>query len=221
MTELPKIVHHTDWLLLLIGGILFFLGLLRYQHTQRFAEIWQLPFHIRRREVESEFHPSWRKGGFEVGFSIVSYLVISLALFILVRHHESALAFDDWQMYLRIFFVLTLFFLLKNFLGLLVGWVFHCSEDVAASQNTNLAYRCWMSLVLLPLCVLAIFWQGLPMLGYILILIFIILSYLLAFQFTAVRVWNIPALGYYKIFYLCALEITPLVFLVGWLVNLY
>jgi len=221
MEALPKLTHHTDWLLIVLVAIFLLLTMLRRNNAQRFRDLVQLPFNIRRKEVEDDFTPNWRSGSFEIGFSLFSYLVLGLALFVTVRHHEGNLAFRDWQMFLRICFVVVMFFLLKNFIGLIVGWIFSCSEQVAKSQNTNLAYRCWMSVYLFPLSAAAIYLPVNAQVTYLLLLVFLVLGYLVGLQFTAVKLWHIPAQPYYKIFYLCALEITPLLFLLGWLKSLY
>mgnify|MGYP003636825822 CR=1 FL=1 len=105
-------------------------------------------------------------------------------------------------------------------MGLLVGWVFNKSDEIAADQNINLAYRTWLGILLLPLCIVAVFFHQAYPVMYFMLLTVVGVGYFLAFQFSAIRIWSMGVLPYYKLLYICALEITPLIFLVGWLISL-
>lgn len=217
-----RISHHTDWLLLvLLTGVVLALAARLYSPT-RFKAFVQLPFHIRRRELEQNFNPAMGRGLFDVSLAFLSYLGLGLALYLLI--HPPGPNFpllSDWQLYLRLVFVLLLFFMVKNFLGLWVAWIFGRTDQVAHAQNVNLAYRAWLALVVLPFCALAVYWPPIYAVAHYLLWFLLVTGYLVALRFSFFQIWKMPVRSYYKIFYLCALEITPLLFLVGWLKSLY
>jgi hypothetical protein len=217
--ELPA--HHTDWLLgLLLLGVGLALAA-RLYNPERFKDFISLPFHIKRDEMELGFKPLVARGLFDVSLSVLSYLMLSLGIYIWLHHGwEGAPLFNDKALYFRILFILVVFFLLKNLGGLFVGWVFDCTEDIARSQNSQLAHRAWLSLAIIPALVLAVFNSDNYRVWYLMVLIILVLGVALSIYFSFVQLWRLMAPMYYKIFYLCALEITPLLFLVGWLKSL-
>ncbi len=217
--ELP--IHHTDWLLgvLLLSFVIMIA--VRLYNFGRLKDFSILPFHSRRRDLEESFNPVPGKGFVDFSLSLNSTLVITIACFLLLHPYRGQFPLlADWTVFLMLLFALMIFFLFKNFMGLLVGWIFNKSDEIAAAQNINLAYRTWMGILLLPLCTVAVFFhQAYPVL-YFVLLIAVSVGYILAFQFSAIRIWSMGVLPYYKLLYLCALEITPLIFLVGWLISL-
>ncbi|MDZ7848201.1 MAG: DUF4271 domain-containing protein [Owenweeksia sp.] len=219
---MPRIVHHTDWILWLLLTSAALLLAARLYNPKRFRAYLQLPIHVKRTELQDAFSPAVGRGLFDISLAVLSYLMYSLALYLLIHPHRgSAPLLSDWVMYLRLLFLLPLFFLVKNFLGLFVGWVFSQSEEIGQAQNVNLAYRAWSAIFILPLCTLIVYFQPLYPVLYYVLSVLLILGYLVALQFSVRKLWGMMAPVYYKIFYLCALEITPLVFLVEWLKTLY
>ncbi len=219
---IERLPHHTDWILwlLLLSTVLVISA--RLYNPQRFRNFLILPFHVKRHELEASFNPSLRRGLFDLSLSLMSYAMIGLGVFLLLHPYLGAIPLlTDWEMYLRVLFILMLFFVVKNLVGLFVGWVFEQSEEIAGAQNVNLAYRMWTSILILPVCALLIYFTPAYPVVYYLLAVLIGLGFYFAFQFSLLKIWRIQARGYYKIFYLCALEITPLLFLLGWLKSLY
>ena len=217
--ELP--VHHTDWLLgiLLLSVVLALAA--RLYNPERFRAFAGLPFHVKRPEMESAFNPAAGRGLFDVSLSVLSYLVLSLAVYLwLHRNGEAPPLLNDAALFYRVLLVLVVFFLLKNLAGLFIGWVFGRTEEIAHSQNTQLAHRSWLALILLPLVILAVFNAGNFIVWHWLLLIFTLAGLSLSLYFSFRQLWQIGTYSYYKILYLCALEITPLLFLAGWLKSL-
>ncbi len=217
--ELP--VHHTDWLLgvLLLSFIMMIA--VRLYNAKRLKDFAILPFHSRRRDLEESFNPVPGKGFVDLSLSLNSTLVITITCFLLLHPYRGKFPLlEDWTVFLMLLFALMIFFLFKNFMGLLVGWVFNKSDEIAAAQNINLAYRTWLGILLLPLCIVAVFFHQAYPVMYFMLLTVVGVGYFLAFQFSAIRIWSMGVLPYYKLLYICALEITPLIFLVGWLISL-
>lgn len=213
--------HHTDWLLILLFVAVGILMAARLYNAQRLKDFALLPFHSRRKDLEANFNPVPGKGFVDLSLSLNSTLVITLSCFLLLHPYQGHFPLlSDWTLFLLLLFAFMIFFLFKNFMGLIVGWIFNRSEEITASQNVNLAYRTWLGILLLPVCILTVFvHQAYPVFYYIL-LILLSTGYFFAFQFSAIRIWEMEVLPYYKILYLCALEITPLIFLIGWLTSL-
>ena len=214
-------IHHTDWLMWLLLGVCALLFAARLYNPRRFKEFSILPFHANRKELQHGFRPVVGRGLFDVSLGLSSFLVLGLAIFLLLHpYHTDLPKLGDWRMYLRLVVVLLLFFVSKNFLGLLVGWVFDKTETIAKAQNVAFAYRAWLGVLLFPVCVAMIYWVQSYQVMYYFLWIILCGGYYFSIQFFVVGIWRIDAFPYYKIFYLCALEITPLVFLVSWLQSL-
>ncbi len=219
MEQLLK-AHHTDWLLgvLLLSWLLIIVA--RWFNPDRFNQVAILPFHGSRREVETTFNPSRGKGMYAFNLNVVSNIIISLSLFLLLHFPDNKIPdFSNWSLFLKLFFGISFFFIFKNFVGLFVGWVFNSSDELAESQNIHLAYRIWMSIVLAPICVIAVYWPNSFSIAYFLVALILVIGYLLALLFSSIKIWTLPLRGYYKISYLCALEITPLIYLLLWFNN--
>ncbi len=215
-------IHHTDWLLWLLLGVFVLLLAAHLYNPMRFKAFAILPFHANRAEIEGGFRPVVGRGLFDISLGVSSFAILGLALFLVLHpYHHVPPVLAGWRMYLRLIVVLLLFFVFKNFIGLLVGWIFNKTEQIARAQNISFAYRAWLGVLLFPLCLAMIFGGEAYQVLYYALFIVLCGGYYLSFQFYAISIWRMDALSYYKIFYLCALEITPLIFLVSWLQSLY
>jgi len=213
--------HHIDWLLGLLVLATTLVLAARLYHPSRFRAFLFLPLHANREELEDGFRPVVGRGLFDVSLGLMSFCVLALSVFLLLNTSGSGFPMlGNWRMYLRLLMVLLFFYVGKNFLGLLVGWVFNTSEEIARAQNVSFAYRAWLTLFLLPVAIAMVYCTPLYNVLYYILLITLLVGYLFSLQFFILRIWRINALSYYKIFYLCALEITPLIFLVIWLKSL-
>ena len=163
---------------------------------------------------ESEFNPNGVRDAFDVLLTLNFYLVYTMGCLLILPEAIELYSFA------RVLFIILLFFLTKNFLALFVGWLFQEQERIAVVQNTNLAYRSWSALWLLPILIITTFTPGLRESGSYLILFFMLAGYLLALLISSLRLWDLPGGTNYKILYLCALEIVPFSFLIYWLKSL-
>lgn len=215
-------IHHTDWLFWLLIGVFALLLAARLYNPSRFKAFSVLPFHANRADLEGSFRPVVGRGFFDISLGLSSFAMLGLALFLVLHPFEDGFPLlVGWRMYLRLVMILLLFFVFKNFIGLLVGWVFNKAEYIAQAQNVSFAYRAWLGVILFPICLLMVYGGSMYQFLYYALLIMLCGGYYFSIQFLAIRIWRIDAFPYYKIFYLCALEITPLIFLVSWLQSLY
>lgn len=211
---MSKPLHHTDWLLILffINGLLFLVA--KLYHSKKFGVFISLPFNAGLQDFEKDFNPYGGKDLFDIALSINSFLIYSTGLYLIFNPDLSL-----WSDFFRMLFILILFFLLKNLIGLFVAWLFDKNEEVSLSYNANLAYRIWASMWVYPLLVFLVFVPFLKENTNILAAIILALGYAFAISIGVLRLWSMSAPKYYKIFYLCALEIGPMVILIFWLKN--
>lgn len=209
---ITKAIHHTDWLLILfiVNAVLFLIA--KLYHPKKFGEFLSLPFNSGLQEFEKEFNPYGGKDIFDITLTFNSFLIYATGLFVIFNPDLSL--YSD---FFRLFFILILFFLLKNFASLFIAWLFDKNIEITTSHNANLAYRTWGSIWLYPVLVAAVFIPNLSESSATLVSIAIAAVYILALIVSIFRVWAMAAKKYYKILYLCALEITPIVFLFYWL----
>ena len=218
--EMP--VHHSDWILIILLVSVALVLAARLYNPERFAGFILLPFHVKRKEMELSFNPVVARGLFDVSLSVVSYLVLALAVFVWLHRvdGEGVPDFSNSAIYFRILLILVLFYLFKNLAGLSVGWVFDQTEEIAKSQNAQLSHRAWLALALIPLLSLSVFNLNHYDIWWWLTSVLTLAGLIMSLYFSFLQLWRIGVSSYYKIIYLCALEITPLIFLVGWLKSL-
>jgi hypothetical protein len=208
---IEKGVHHTDWLLVLylLSGLLLLIS--KLYHSKKFHLFLSLPFSSGLKNFEKEFNPYGGKDIFDMLMAINSYLVFGAGLFLVFNSGLGV-----WSDFFRLLLILTFFFLIKNFFTLFIGWLFDVNHEIAYSQNANLIYRSWSSIFILPILLVVTFVPDFFVFGQKLLIVILSASYALALAISIFRVWEMTVSKYYKIFYLCALEITPLFFLVFW-----
>ncbi|MGB0175849.1 MAG: DUF4271 domain-containing protein [Owenweeksia sp.] len=209
-----KVAHHTDWILIALLIASFLIVFARLYHPKKFQFFRSLPFNRGVKTFESEFNPNGARDAFDVLLTLNFYLVYTMGCLLVLPVQMELYTFA------RILFIIVLFFLSKNFLALLTGWLFMQQEQLAVVQNTGLAYRSWSAVWLLPLVVIITFTPGLRESGHYLVLFFMLSGYLLALLISTLRLWDLHSGTNYKILYLCALEIIPFSFLIYWLKSL-
>ena len=216
MVEAQEIAtRSTDWVLLVLLMVGFFLTLAKLANTSRFQFFLKLPFDVSSREWASVYNPFFSKRISDFLMSLSALLSITLAIFFIQTFWEQQRPVSNaWLPYLRVLFFTSLIYLLKTLLGSFIAAVFEVQEEITAAQNINLAFLTWLVVPIYPLLVVTAF-AGWPQAFWPkILLILLALGALLAFWQTARTVIKIgPALSY-NIFYLCALEISPIIFLI-------
>ena len=205
----------TDWVLLVLGLIAILIVLAKLAQAERTTFFLKLPFQVQSQEWAIRFNPIQSKKISDALLSLSSILTVALACLLVNRlwHGEETLS-KDFITYLKIVFVLISIFLGKTLLGSLVAAVFEVQESVAATQNISFAYFAWLQMPLLPVVVAGAFlgWQSAFLAKVMLALC--LLGLILMLWKTAKAALKIGPTLSYNIFYLCALEITPALFLI-------
>ncbi len=213
------IAHYTDWILILFVCCALMLLVSKLAEEKRFYIFLTLPFHTKKMEVLSEFNPFNGIKRFETLLSLHSYLLISFGIFILSEHlGDSKPNYGYFESYVRICFFVSLFYLGKALINAFLEWIYDHPTQIALAGNLSLGYRIWSSIFLLPLAFFCIFFNDGTLFFVWAIGIFLAVSYILSVFQSNLILWQIPAPFYYKFFYICALEITPILFLVKWLI---
>lgn len=181
-------------------------------HAKKFSFFLSLPFNSGLKDFEKEFNPYGGRDVFDMLMTLNSYLIFGLSLFLIFNSNLAV-----WSDFFRLIFVITLFFLIKNFFALFIGWLFDKNIEIAHSQNANLIYRSWFSIWIFPVLIGTTFIPNFTWIGQKLLIGMIMIAYVTALIISIIRIWDAIEGKYYKIFYLCALEIMPLIFLVYWL----
>lgn len=200
--------------MLLISTFLVLMA--RLNHFKKFSYFIKLPFTVTGKDVEEEFNPHGLQQLFDVLLTLNSYITIALACFLFIQPAGEGLLH-----FFRLIIVFLGFFLLKNLLQLFIAWLFDQQEYVVKAQNIGLAYRTWLGVVLLPLLFLLAYVPGAQVVSKNLLPFLLLACYIVIFYFSSSRMWKMPAPSYYKILYICALEIAPFFFLVNWLISLW
>ncbi len=208
-----------DWLYLVLLGLLLLLLVARVVSRQRFVSLLKLPLDPRNREAFLLGKPSRQSVGFESIMGLISFVGLALVAFLLVNYYNANFR-GGWFFYLKILLILSLFFLIKAALGQGVGWVFGQENYVAAAQRTALLYRAWLAVISFPLAAIVVYGPFSPQIPLFMLGILALFGMYLSVQFAFFRLWKMPTPASYKIFYLCALEITPLALLGIWVQNL-
>lgn len=214
---MPKLVHHTDWLLL----VLFFSAALvlvaRVYDVKKFRVFALLPFRSTDSRDVISFRPLSRNL-FDVSMAFNSYVIWAVALVLLgVGYGSVNPDLSLWPQFLRVFFMLVGFFLVRDLVQLVIGWVYGALENVVVAQNRHLAHRSWAGIYLLPLVFIVVFFKNFFVVGWWLLAPFLAGAYLFTVYKSGSAIWQMPVSLYYKFLYLCALEIVPVFFLLSWL----
>jgi hypothetical protein len=210
--------HYTDWLYLLLLACGTILLICKSNAPKRFNAFSILPFYTKKLELLSEFNPFNSLKRFETLLSLHSYLLLALAIFVIkVYLQDDLLQYGNYMTYIRILFFVLLFFLTKALANAFLEWVYGHDGQITLSGNLNLGYRIWASILLLPLIFLNIFLSQFHLIFTALIGFFLVLTYTISVFQSNIILWKMPSPSYYKIFYICALEISPIFFLITWL----
>jgi hypothetical protein len=205
----------TDWVLLVLGLIALLIVLAKLQQAERTTFFLKLPFQVQAKEWAINFNPIQSKKVSDALLSLSSILTMALVCLIISRfwQGEQSLA-KDFIAYLKMVFVLIGVFLGKTLLGSLVAAVFDVQDNMAATQNISIAFFAWIQVPLLPIVIVGTFLSWQTIFFAQLLLGMALLGLLYSLWLTAKASLRIGPILSYNIFYLCTLEIIPVLFLV-------
>lgn len=194
----------------------------RFFNKERFYIFLRLPYHVKGGEVASAYNPARVAFNHDYFNGLGAILAITLGIYWLHSYDREIMApdYEGPLSFLRIALVVLVFLLVKNMLSALVGFVFSSQEKIIVAQNRGFAYLAWVLVPLLPLLLLAFYLPFGNQVFFYMIYGILVAGYLYSTLQAMAEIWKLPAPAYYKILYLCALEIIPLLFLLKWFKSL-
>lgn len=207
--------RNTDWVLLVMGFSFILLIIARIYDRDRVRDIFRLPWHVNSAEIASAYNPIQSRRLADFMLSLAALLVTGLAVYLVKQAlHLAALEAEGWHLYARILFILLIFTLFKSLIGALVGAIFQVAEPINISQNRFFAYLAWLLMPLFPLVLFLTYSPFFTLPLAYMVLIIIGGGLLLALLKTAQTIIAVTPKISYNILYLCALEITPVAYLI-------
>lgn len=207
--------HHTDWALILLVIVALQLIYLRLVFPRRFDAFRVSVNNLR--PLLSFYKPG--RTHFDL-FLLMRNLIflgtapLSLVIFFRLAANNQIQA-NDWKLFLAIAVVIVVIMQLQRILLLAAGWIFQSSDTVSEQIFAKSFIWRWVSLLLLPLNFVAIYWSWAgPWMAYL--LLFVLLSSYLWSILKSLSNQSAGAILHpgYLFYYICALEILP------WLVVL-
>jgi hypothetical protein len=211
---MEKVTHATDWITAIILLDLLLIGFLKHFYPQRFHSFLRVPF---RSNYFNEFgqekeQPIW--------FNLIleTIMVLSTTLFIYALVHLGVnrnISNEDYRIFIKIMLVTILFISLQRFFHSLTGVLFGMKKSLTMLMDIKDAYLRWAAPILVFILALIIYSpipdKGLLITGLAIIGAVYALGVFRGFNMlSGANTLN----GIHIIFYLCTLEILPILVLV-------
>ena len=205
----------TDWVLLVLAFITITVVIAKVSETERTVYFLGLPFRVQSSEWAANFNPILSKKLSDALLGLAAILTLALAALLITRfwRGEQTLA-SDFLPFLKMVFTLIGIFLGKTLLGSFIAAVFDVQEQITAAQNINLAYLSWLLVPILPLVLATLFLNWQTAFFAQLLLVVVLVGLAIMMWHTARAIINVSPILSYNIFYLCALEIIPIIYLI-------
>ena len=201
-----------DWLILLLIGCLLLVAIVKWLYPQRFKEFLFVL-------VTNSFfmvHSKSKVGinTFSILLLIIQIISVVSFLFLLAVQFLAGIELNDFLFFTQLVVVYSVFISLKYFVENFVADISNSKEILHLYLYQKFCYRSWLALFLLPVIWISLF--VFPDNKWILIITLITALVLnLVFLFNAYRLQEkiIRTHLFYFILYLCALEISPYIFI--------
>jgi hypothetical protein len=201
--------QNTDWITIAFLLSLFIFAWIQTSYSKRLHQIFRAvaqPYHINQLERDGNLF----KERITLGLSLNYYLITSVFVFQILRSFEILpTEFNNLMVAGIIFAGLFSYQLLKSAVIYGTGIIFNTSESARQYQLIILIFNHIIGIVLLPLVVIAFYWNSSSFLFAGLITITLIIIYRIARGFLTGqdnKSYNL----FYLLLYLCTLEILPL-----------
>ena len=211
---MPKAIHVTDWIAFIILIDVAFIALLRHYFPKRFLAFVKVPFNPSyfTEFAQEKEQPFW----FELILEIVMLLSISLFIYTLTyfggSHEINA---KDYLVFIKIFLASVLFITLQRFFHSLTGQLFNMHKNLTMLIHVKDGYMRWASLLLILIVLFTVFASTKTNALLIIGLVLVVLVYFMGvIRGSSLLAGNKTLNGMHIFFYLCTLEILPVVALV-------
>jgi len=204
--------HITDWITVVLCAAVLLLAILHYYFPKRFQAFIRIPL------SRSYFTDFEQEKGQTVWYTLmldtVMLLGISLFIYLITESGNQLLGAGGKILYIKIFLVALLFITLQRFFHSLTGVLFDMKKGFDLFVNIKESYIHWATPVLLAISALAVYspiqktgliYFGIAVLGVL---------YVFGITRASLMVRSKNLNGLQLFFYLCALELLPVLVLV-------
>jgi hypothetical protein len=199
----------TDWITIVILVCLFIFAWIQTSYPKRLNQIFRAvvqQHHVNQLERDGNLF----KERIALGLSLNYYIIVSIFIFQILRESGVIpLGFNNLAIAGIIFGTILAYQLLKSLAIRVSGVLFNTSESARQYQLIILIFNYIIGIVLLPIVLIAIYWNSVFFLISGLIIISLLMLYRLARGFLTGlnnKSYNL----FYLFLYLCTLEILPL-----------
>lgn len=205
-------IHAGDWITIILVALVFLIAILRHFESSRFISFVQMPFRYNpAMNVASDIN-----NRFVFSLILETIMFFSLTLFFqsLVYGHDGMNQLE-FKTFVKIFLIAVLFISAQRFLHSLTGVLFNMKKNLDYLLATKDAHVRWGALILY---IFLIFMTYTNISNYILInlgLIILATLYILGVVrgFASLTGTN-QLRGYHIMFYLCTLEVLPILVII-------
>lgn len=204
--------HVTDWITIVLALAVLLLAILHYNFPKRFQAFIRIPL---SRTYFTDFEQEKSQAiWYTLLLEVVMVLGVSLFIYLLIDSGHQGLSTDGEILYIKILLVSLLFIALQRFFHSLTGVLFDIKKGFDLFINIKDSYVQWATPILLALSALAVYspiknailiYAGIVVLGVL---------YIAGIARASLMVRSKNLNGLQLFFYLCALELLPLLVLV-------
>lgn len=214
MNPITKAPHLADWFFFVALIPVLLYGIMHFGMSGRFRIFLRLPFskaYFRQYGPDDTQKLNW----FTILLESAFYIVTTALLFLLfIRKPVSQVPTDGHIIFLKILLGLLLFIIFQNVFHSLTGYLFRQEKPFSTFLLIKQSFRNYGALLTLPIMILAAYLSGFN--AYFLVSAAIVLAGFWAFGLFRGFVFlqkQSNVYGLHIIFYLCALEILPILLL--------
>jgi hypothetical protein len=211
---MQKAIHVTDWIALIILIDITFIAFLRHYFPKRFIAFIKIPFNTSyfTEFAQEKEQPFW----FELISEIIMLISISLFIYALIYiGGDKTVHSNDYLIFIKIFLASVLFVTIQRFFHSLTGQLFNMQKNLTMLMHVKDGYLRWAAPLLIIIISLSVFINyPITMLLYIGVGILALVYVIGIIRGSTLLAGNKTLSGMHIFFYLCTLEILPVVALV-------
>jgi hypothetical protein len=209
-----RIIEQKDWAFVLFLLALGMIGVVRNNFENRFSDFMRLFF-------SDKYAKIYKDGSLIMSWFTVILFVVQLIIFSffiqLSFNFYGFVSKTNWVVFVQIFTFLTIFVLSKFTIEKIIATAFDIEDFVEQYNMFKVSYRSYLSLLLIPFCVLCFYNFNIPDGVFYGVFLTIFLMNLLIYA-KLLKINQTLLIGnlIYFILYLCTLEIAPYYFMYYW-----
>lgn len=207
----PFLLIKSDWVTVVFIIIFFLLGFAKYLYKERLAELLS-SFFSKRYFLNFGKEGQLIFGNFNKILFIVQILSFSLFIFLFVQFYlPNSAELNSFLFYLKIVISLSLFFLIRYFVGVFLGVLFKLNKMQTQLAFSKMVYLFTISILILPFLLLTFYMKTSNLILFQLSEVTLAILLIVRYVFVLNNNKRVLFRGlFYLILYLCALEIAPL-----------